>query len=343
MKCCWGYKSKMACNHQENIENDEISKLKAGIGDSAIRFSFKELQKATNNFSTKLGIGDLSTCHKGTLENGTVVAVKVLRPRNADIRMYIELRVLINVMSEIRHQNVVEFIGCCVEDDHVIIVYEFMEGGSLASLLDDEVSKLSWPMRASICLGIARGLECLDGKILHRDIRPNNVLLDNSFNPKIMDFGIMHIFTDYASDEGDRIPKNIGYIDREYMTTGHMTTKGDVYAFGVVLLEVISGKRVPQFLKDCNDSGRRLAQCLQAGKNLVDWARQLGQDGSFLEIIDPTLSEFPEDEVKRFIDVALSCVRLSSNLRPSMSEVSLLLSGGHDLSKNTQNNPAEAW
>lgn len=326
-KSCWGCTSKVDYNQQHNKDNSQIQDMKHAIGNYTRLFSFNELQKATNNFSTKLGMGDFSSCYMGTLENGTIVAVKVFKFRNADYKLDVEFKVLIKIMSQIRHPNVVEFIGCCVEDDHKIIVYEFMEGGSLAALLDDKMSELSWPMRASICLGIARGLESIHGHVLHRDFRPSNVLLDHSYNPKIVDFGMGHIFADYASDDNGNIPMNIGYIDPEYMICGGRSTKKtDVYAFGVLILEVISGRRIAQVSRVDMNSGREVALSLRDGKSLVNWAQQHGENGSFMEIIDPTLSEFPEDEAKRFIDAALSCVHSSLNVRPEMSEVSLMLS-----------------
>ncbi|KAL2920859.1 putative receptor protein kinase ZmPK1 [Bienertia sinuspersici] len=333
MKSCWNYGPKLDHNHQKEYEqNLQLEKeMENNLRNYTRVFSYKELQIATNNFSSKLGMSDFSSCYKGTLEDETKVAVKVFMVKNADHKLYLEFLALIKIMSEIQHQNVVTLIGCCIDNDHIIIVYEFMEGGSLAALIDDKIRDLSWAKRASICLGIAQGLEYLHNHALHRDLRPSNVLLDSSFNPKIVDFGITNLFAEYteysmySSDGNYMIPKNVSYMAPEYMMYGRWTKKRDVYGFGVVLLEVISGKR---FVK-----------CLEDGKK---WVRQIGEYGSIKEVIDTTLSEYPEDEVKRIIDVAFSCIQFSSDLRPSMSEVCLTLLAKNFLSRGTSVTVKEA-
>lgn len=320
VKGCWGYRFKVVRNQAQTEDTFHNVRL----------FSFKSIQKATNNFNTKLGSGGFSSDYKGTLENGTLVVVNVLRHGQGDVT----LESIINIMSRIKHRNVVEFIGCCVEGDHRIIVYEFAGDQRLDQLLFDSNTKdveLSWPRRASICLGVARGLEYLhigvSRRVVHRDVKPSNVLIDEHYNPKIVDFEIAHLFEDDASHHSGTICGTLHYMDPEYFTTGRFTEKVDVYGFGMLLLEVITGRKAMEFWREDRDI------------TLVNWVWEHRESDRVLEVIDPRLTEFSEDEVMRFIDVALFCVQVSSHLRPSMSEVLLMLSGGYDFNKKALRKP----
>ncbi|KMT15479.1 hypothetical protein BVRB_3g058340 [Beta vulgaris subsp. vulgaris] len=329
VRSCWGYKLKLVRSEQET-KDTHLNNVRL--------FSLKELKKATNNFGANavLGRGGFSSYYKGTLENGTVVAVVVPTVGNADQKCVSNSPDLVDMLSRIRHRNVVEFIGCCLDGSRRIMVYEFAGDNNLDQLLflgnsEAKRSELNWSRRASICIGIARGLEYLhEGithRVVHRDIKPSNVVLDSNFNPKIVDFGIAQLSDHDVSHHSCSIAGTLGYLDPEYILTARLTEKADVYSFGIILLEVISGRKVREFQNKGSEA------------TLVSWVWELRETDRVLEIVDPTLYDFPEDDVKRFIDVALSCVQSSSKLRPSMSEALLMLLGPYDFSKKVLKNP----
>lgn len=292
-------------------------------------FSVRSLKKATNNFSTNRLIRQnrYSKSYKGILKDGSVVIVKDF---SFLLERVLDFTSMIKLMSGVRHQNVVELIGYCIEDDQRMVVHEFVGDYTLDQLLlsDSRVGDvvLDWPSRVSICHGIARALDYLHNgvspRVVVRDVKPRNILMDCSFNPKIMDFDISCLLEDGESHHSGNVVGTIGYMDHEYAMTGRYSEKTDVYAFGITLLEIISGRRY--LLPSGQD---------HKWSDLGKWAWELRLSDRIPEIADPTLSEFSEDEVTRFVNVALSCVQCPSGLRPSMSEVRLMLSDGYDFSK----------
>ncbi|KAF1883904.1 hypothetical protein Lal_00038398 [Lupinus albus] len=212
-------------------------------------FSYNSLRSATGDFhpSSKIGGGGYGVVYKGALRDGTQVAIKSLSVDSKQGSH--EFMTEINMISNIRHPNLVELIGCCVEGSHRILVYEFMENNSLASSLLGPRSKyipLDWPKRAAICHGTASGLRFLHEEaqpnIVHRDIKASNILLDGNFNPKIGDFGLAKLFPDNVTHVSTRVAGTLGYLAPEYALLGQLTKKADVYSFGVLMLEIISGK-----------------------------------------------------------------------------------------------------
>lgn len=289
-------------------------------------FSYKSLKKATNNFSNRLRSNGFPSSYKGTLTDGLQVIVNVYRTDYS----VIDLASIIKIMSGVRHQNVVELIGYCIEGNHKMLVHEFVGDCSLDQLLFPDSSSgvgdrsvLDWPMRVSICFKIVRVLEYLhcgiSPRVVLRDFKPGNVLMDSSFNPKIVGFECSSLLEDSELDRSSRICGTIGYLDIEYCITGRYSEKTDVFSFGITLLEIISGKKNLRFI-------------------LVNWAWDLQASGRIPEIVDPTLSQVSEDEVIRFVKVALSCVQYSE-LRPSMSEVRVMLSDGYDFSNMVLTRP----
>ncbi|XP_057527653.1 cold-responsive protein kinase 1-like [Amaranthus tricolor] len=279
-------------------------------------FSYKSLEKATNNFRNRVREDGFSSSYKGNLDDGSNVIVKVYRTRYE----YAEFTSMIKIMFEVRHQNLVQIIGYCVEDDHRMLVHDFIGDYSLFDLLFSnsivEDIELDWRRRVLICRRIARGLEYLhfgaNPPVVHRDVKPSSIFVDSSFNPKIADFEISSYLQD--EDEDGRVAGTICYIDAEYLTTGRYSEKTDVYSFGITLLEIISGKKT------------------SFGLILQEWAWELRESGRIPEIVDPNLAQFSEEEVIRFTNVALSCVQFDSDLRPSMSEVRLMLSDNYHTS-----------
>ncbi|GLJ53485.1 hypothetical protein SUGI_1140960 [Cryptomeria japonica] len=286
-------------------------------------FSYADMKSATSDFheENKLGQGGFGTVHKGILPDGKLIAVKQLSSESKQGK-----REFINevaAISAVQHRNLVKLHGCCVEGDHRILVYECLENNSLAQALFGNTKsdiQLDWPTRHNICIGTARGLAYLHEessvRIVHRDIKASNILLDNSLNPKIADFGMAKLFDDTKTHISTRVAGTIGYLAPEYAMRGHLTEKADVFSFGVVALEVVSGRSNTE------------TTLPQESVYLLEWAWQLHEQKRLLELMDPQLrTTYVEEEVIRVIAVALLCTQALPAMRPSMSRVVAMLTG----------------
>ncbi|KAL3341108.1 hypothetical protein AABB24_025591 [Solanum stoloniferum] len=277
--------------------------------------SYSELRRATNNFhqSNKIGRGGFGIVYKGTLRNGMEVAVKTL---SAESRQGLrEFLTEIETISDIRHPNLVELIGYCLDGTNRILVYEYLENKSLdRALFGSSTSnvKLDWDTRAAICLGTGTGLAFLHEElvphIVHRDIKASNILLDKDYKPKIGDFGLAKLFPDNITHITTQIKGTTGYLAPEYVMGRQLTSKADVYSFGVLLLEIVSGRS--------SGSGT-----WQGQKLLLESAWEFYEEGKLLELVDPEMGDFPEKEVLKYIKVALFCTQEKANRRPMMSQV----------------------
>ncbi|XP_041023765.1 probable LRR receptor-like serine/threonine-protein kinase RFK1 isoform X8 [Juglans microcarpa x Juglans regia] len=286
-------------------------------------FSLKQINIATNNFdpANKIGEGGFGPVYKGLLADGTVIAVKQLSSKSRQGNR--EFLNEIGMISCLQHPNLVKLYGCCIEGDQLLLVYEYLENNSLARALfgpEKFQLKLDWPTRHKICVGIAQGLAFLHEesrlKIVHRDIKGTNVLLDRELNPKISDFGLARLDEGEKTHISTRIAGTIGYMAPEYALWGYLTYKADVYSFGVVALEIVSGKH--------NMSYGPASNCAC----LLDWACHLQETGSLMELVDQKLgSEFNKVEAERMMKVAFLCTNASPSLRPTMSEVVNMLEG----------------
>ncbi|XP_059282740.1 cold-responsive protein kinase 1-like [Lycium ferocissimum] len=213
------------------------------------KFSYSELRKATNNFhqSNKIGRGGFGTVYKGTLRSGIEVAVK---PLSAESRQGLhEFLTEIETISDVTHPNLVELIGYCLDGNNRILVYEYLENTSLDRALFGSGTRnvqLDWETRAAICLGTATGLAYLHEElvphIVHRDIKASNILLDKDYKPKIGDFGLAKLFPDNITHITTQIKGTTGYLAPEYVMGRQLTAKADVYSFGVLILETVSGR-----------------------------------------------------------------------------------------------------
>ncbi|XP_022898702.1 probable LRR receptor-like serine/threonine-protein kinase RFK1 isoform X2 [Olea europaea var. sylvestris] len=291
-----------------------------------VAFSLKQIKAATNNFDAgnKIGEGGFGSVYKGQLYDGTVIAVKQLSSRSRQGNR--EFLNEIGMISCLQHPNLVKLYGCCIEGDQLLVVYEYMENNSLAHVLfkrsDSEESELmlDWPTRFKICIGIARGLAFLHDesrlKIVHRDIKATNVLLDGDLNPKISDFGLARLNEDEKTHISTKVAGTIGYMAPEYALWGYLTDKADVYSFGVVALEIVSGKSNNNYMPSHNFI------CL------LDWASHLQESKNVDELVDPRLgSRVNKDEVGRMVKIALLCTNVTPSIRPTMSEVVQMLEG----------------
>ncbi|XP_065877765.1 cysteine-rich receptor-like protein kinase 10 [Euphorbia lathyris] len=313
----------------QNISNPNRSVFQSQILEGMDVFSAKEsgfmeltsIYAATNNFSelNVLGQGGFGPVYKGILSGEKEVAVKRLsRSSEQGIEEFTNEVLLI---MKLQHKNLVRLLGFCVDGEEKLLVYEFMPNGSLDVILFDSKKRaeLDWSKRINIINGIAKGILYLHEdsrlRIIHRDLKASNILLDNEMNPKISDFGMARIF---ASSEGEantaRIVGTYGYMAPEYAMEGLYSTKSDVYSFGVLLLEIITGRRNAGFHKSKNAS------------SLTAYAWGLRNGGKEVELMDPVLSESccPE-EFSRQVQIGLLCVQEDAVYRPTMSSVVLML------------------
>uniref|UniRef100_A0A0D3G0C8 non-specific serine/threonine protein kinase n=1 Tax=Oryza barthii TaxID=65489 RepID=A0A0D3G0C8_9ORYZ len=283
-------------------------------------FSYGQLRSATENFnfSNRLGEGGYGAVYKGKLTDGRVVAVKQLSQTSNQGKQ--QFATEIETISRVQHRNLVKLYGCCLEGKHPLLVYEYLENGSLdKALFGTEKLNIDWPARFEICLGIARGLAYLHEessiRVIHRDIKASNVLLDANLNPKISDFGLAKLYDDKKTHVSTKVAGTFGYLAPEYAMRGRMTEKVDVFAFGVVLLEILAGR--PNY-----------DDALEEDKIYIfEWAWDLYENNYPLGLVDPKLEEFNREEVLRAIRVALLCTQGSSHQRPPMSRVVTMLAG----------------
>ncbi|XP_023633108.1 probable LRR receptor-like serine/threonine-protein kinase At1g29720 [Capsella rubella] len=296
-------------------------------------FSLRQLKVATNDFDpiNKIGEGGFGSVYKGRLPDGTLIAVKKLSSKSRQGNK--EFVTEIGMIACLQHPNLVKLYGCCIEKNQLLLVYEYLENNCLSdALFGRSCLKLEWRTRHKICLGIARGLAFLHEdsavKIIHRDIKGTNILLDKNLNSKISDFGLARLHENDQSHITTRVAGTIGYMAPEYAMRGHLTEKADVYSFGVVAMEIVSGKNNAKYTPD--------DECCVG---LLDWflyfqfqAFVLQKKGDFAEILDPRLAGmFDVLEAERMIKVSLLCSNKSPTLRPSMSEVVKMLEGETDI------------
>ncbi|KAK9688744.1 hypothetical protein RND81_09G007900 [Saponaria officinalis] len=286
-------------------------------------FSWKHIKTATDNFNinNKIGEGGFGPVYKGVLPDGKVIAVKKLSSKSKQGNR--EFVNEIGMISALQHPNLVKLYGCCIEGKQLLLIYEYMENNSLARALfgsDHEKLFLDWPTRRRICLGIAKGIAYLHEestlKIVHRDIKATNVLLDKDLNAKISDFGLAKLDEEENTHISTGIVGTFGYMAPEYAMRGYLTDKADVYSFGVVVLEIVSGSS--------NTNYRPKEECI----HLLDAVYVLQGQGRLLELMDPTLaSNYPKEEALTLLNLVLVCTNPSPNLRPTMSSVVSMIEG----------------
>ncbi|TYI41888.1 hypothetical protein ES332_A01G058000v1 [Gossypium tomentosum] len=274
-------------------------------------FTLRQIKDATNNFdaANKIGEGGFGPVYKLSA-----------RSKQGNREFVTE----IGMISALQHPHLVKLYGCCIEGNQLLLIYEYLENNSLARALfgpEEFQLTLDWPTRRKICIGIARGLAYLHEesrlKIVHRDIKATNVLLDKDLNPKISDFGLAKLDEEDNTHISTRIAGTYGYMAPEYAMHGRLTDKADVYSFGIVALEIVSGT--------CNTKHGRLKE---ESFYLLDLANTLKQKGNLLDLIDPSVaSHCDPEEAMTMINVALVCTNSTAAARPSMSTVVSILEG----------------
>ncbi|KAJ4752496.1 Proline-rich receptor-like protein kinase PERK4 [Rhynchospora pubera] len=293
---------------------------------SQTTFTYEELSAATDKFSTAnlLGEGGYGYVYKGKLSDGREVAIKMLKGDKSWAAEN-ELQAEAAVISRVHHRHLVSLVGLSVGQEKVMLVFEFVPNKTLQFHLHECNNIMDWPTRLKVALGSAKGLAYLHEechpRIVHRDVKSSNILLDYSFESKVGDFGLAKYISDDNTHVSTRVMGTVGYLAPEYAMTGQLTDKSDVFSFGVMLLELISGKR-PVMRNDT----------LHTAQSLVDWARplmaQASVDGNFEILVDPRLeNNYDHEEMKRMIACAGRCMHFFAPKRPHMSEVVRVLEG----------------
>ncbi|KAK7342866.1 hypothetical protein VNO80_25822 [Phaseolus coccineus] len=305
------------CSRSSAMEDIEVD-LKTGSGLKL--FNYTSVMVATNGFSSenKLGQGGFGPVYKGILPTGQEIAVKRLAKTSG--QGIVEFKNELTLICELQHMNLVQLLGCCIDEEERILIYEYLHNKSLDFYLFDctRGKLLDWKKRFKIIEGISQGLLYLHKysrlKIIHRDLKASNILLDKNMNPKISDFGMARIFTQESVSNTNRIVGTHGYMSPEYMMEGVFSTKSDVYSFGVLLLEIVSGRRS----LGCYGDDRPL--------NLIGHTWELWKDGASLELVDSSTKEsFDPDEVQRCIHIGLLCVQHYADDRPTMFDIVSML------------------
>lgn len=299
----------------------EVANVRALPSSDLPVMDLSTIQSATDNFSdeNKLGEGGFGPVYRGMLDGGKEIAVKRLSAKSK--QGTVEFKNEVELIAKLQHRNLVRMLGCCVDRDEKLLVYEYLPNRSLDAFLFEPSKKceLDWRRRHQIIVGIARGLLYLHEdsllKVIHRDLKASNVLLDNEMNPKISDFGMAKIFDgEEAEVETGRVVGTFGYMAPEYATEGVFSVKSDVFSFGVLLLEILSGER----------NGATYLQ--EHGHTLLTHAWELWNEKRAAEFMDPTVaSSCSMEEAWRCFHVGLLCVQENPEERPTMSSVGIML------------------
>ncbi|KAJ8900477.1 hypothetical protein K2173_025254 [Erythroxylum novogranatense] len=295
-------------------------------------YTFRELEAATNGFCPEnvIGEGGYGIVYRGILGDSTRIAVKNLFNNRGQAEK--EFKVEADAIGRVRHKNLVRLLGYCEEGAYRMLVYEYIDNGNLEQWLHGdvgEISPLKWDIRMNIILGTAKGLaylhEGLEPKVVHRDVKASNILLDRHWNPKISDFGLAKLLCSERSHVTTRVMGTFGYVAPEYAYTGMLNEKSDVYSFGILVMEAITGRSPVDYNRP------------KAEVNMVDWLKSMVSNRKSEEVIDPKLPEMPASKaLKRILLVALRCIDPDASKRPKMWQVIHMLEADDLLFRDEQ-------
>ncbi|CAN1320350.1 Probable receptor-like serine/threonine-protein kinase At4g34500 [Linum perenne] len=317
----------LVCNPEEVSRGGVLKKR----GDEVVSvegwgrwYSLMELEMATKGFAEEnvIGEGGYGVVYRGVLTDGSVIAVKNLlnnNLHNAICRGQAEkeFKVEVEAIGKVRHKNLVGLIGYCADGSRRMLVYEYVENGNLEQWLhgiDGPVSPLSWDIRMKIAIGTAKGLaylhEGLEPKVVHRDVKSSNILLDAKWNPKVSDFGLAKLLGSESSYVTTRVMGTFGYVSPDYASTGMLNEGSDVYSFGVLLMEIITGRSPVDYTRPAGEM------------NMVDWFKGMVASRRGEELVDPLIEVDPAPRaLKRALLVCLRCIDLDGSKRPKMGQI----------------------
>ncbi|XP_056687381.1 cysteine-rich receptor-like protein kinase 17 [Spinacia oleracea] len=328
----------------EEVVSGELPQTPASNNDlvvtaESLQYDLKTLQTATNNFSDheKIGRGGFGIVYKGILADGREIAVK--RLSNSSSQGDKEFKNEVVLLAKLQHRNLVKLVGFCVADSEKLLVYEFVPNKSLDYFLFDaqKQAEMNWSIRYNIIKGIARGMLYLHEdspvRIIHRDLKAGNVLLDAEMNPKIADFGMARICAfEQTHIDTSRVVGTYGYMSPEYLLHGQFSTKSDVYSFGVLVLEIVSGRKVCGFIYQT-----------EGGENLLCYAWKCWLEGKTSELIDPTLRDScSNEEVMKCVNLGLMCVQEDVTRRPAMETIAHILNSSFSSSSSSSSSSSKA-
>ncbi|XP_054824493.1 probable serine/threonine-protein kinase At1g01540 [Prosopis cineraria] len=280
-------------------------------------YTLRELEDATNGFADEnvIGEGGYGIVYHGILKDNTHVAVKNLLNNRGQAEK--EFKVEVEAIGRVRHKNLVRLLGYCAEGAHRMLVYEYVDNGNLEQWLHGDVgpcSPLNWEIRMNVILGTAKGLaylhEGLEPKVVHRDIKSSNILIDRQWNSKVSDFGLAKLLGSESSYITTRVMGTFGYVAPEYASTGMLNERSDVYSFGILIMEIITGRNPVDYSRPPEEV------------NLVDWLKKMVSNRNAEGVLDPKLPEKPSSRaLKRALLVALRCTDPNAQKRPKMGHV----------------------
>ncbi|XP_078434587.1 putative serine/threonine-protein kinase At1g01540 [Wolffia australiana] len=280
-------------------------------------YTLRELEDATGGFSDEnvIGQGGYGIVYHGILAEGAQIAVKNLLNNKGQAER--EFKVEVEAIGRVRHKNLVRLLGYCAEGTQRMLVYEFVDNGNLEQWLHGDVgpvSPLSWEIRMNIIIGTAKGLmylhEALEPKVVHRDVKSSNILLDTQWTPKVSDFGLAKLLATERTYVTTRVMGTFGYVAPEYASTGMLNERSDVFSFGILIMEIITGRKPVDYTRPPGEV------------NLVEWLKSMVSNRNSEGVLDPKMSEKPSSRaLKRTLLVALRCVDPDSVKRPKMGQV----------------------
>ncbi|CAA7393682.1 unnamed protein product [Spirodela intermedia] len=314
--------SKVASGGSPSVASTSSAEMMSNIGWGRW-YTLAELEAATGCFRREnvVGEGGYGIVYKGILPDSSVVAVKNLLDNRGQAEK--EFKVEVEAIGKVRHKNLVGLVGYCAEGRQRMLVYEFIDNGNLEQWLHGDVgpvSPLTWDVRMKIAIGTAKGIaylhEGLEPKVVHRDVKSSNILLDNKWNPKVSDFGLAKLLGSGSSYVTTRVMGTFGYVAPEYASTGMLNEGSDVYSFGVLLMEIISGRSPVDYSRPPGEV------------NLVEWFKGMVGSRRAEELVDPLMEVQPSPRaLKRVILVCLRCVDADAQKRPKMGQIVHMLEG----------------